>query len=83
MSEGPMTAEQAYEWITSRLKSGMTVYVSTYTNATKFEPKHSDRFKIGTDGGLYMKPRRSWIFIGSKGYLMVGLAAYPAPTKGK
>lgn len=56
------TARRKAAWIAARLAEGLTVYVVTYTKATKLSAKHADSIKA-TKSGLYMRSGKSWICI--------------------
>jgi len=52
-------ARKRYNWIMENLRAGRTVYVTTYTKATKYTAKHAEMFKA-TKGGLYVQRGKNW-----------------------
>ena len=66
------------------LKAGRTVYISTYTKATRITPKTAAKweasgipmFKLASDGRLMMANGRGYVTIANEsGMLLVGISA--------
>jgi hypothetical protein len=56
LSEG----RKMYNAIISHLQSGGSVLICTYTKATKFTAKHTNMFKLGKSGSVYMQRGKNW-----------------------
>jgi hypothetical protein len=53
-------ATRKYEWIKEQINAGRTVYLSTYTGATKLQAKHLPQLRVRGDN-LEVQHGNKWL----------------------
>ena len=55
------SGKRIMKFINDAFDAGKTVYLCTYTNATKFQSKHRAMIKMGKSGSVYVQRGKKWV----------------------
>ena len=55
------SGKRVMKFINDAFDAGKTVYLCTYTRATKFQSKHRAMIKMGKSGSIYVQSGKNWV----------------------